>query len=691
MDEQDLPEPERMPTRSSRISWVWLVPLVALAISVMVVAQTYRNQGPVIIVSLPSASGVEAGETPLQFRDVEVGLVEDVTFGTGLQSVEAHIRVDSEIAQYIDTDAQFWLVEPQVTTRGVSGLSTVLSGVYLEGSWDAEIGFPADRFVALENTPLSRPGEVGTRIVLRSRDGGQLAAGAPVLYNGIEVGRLGQAELSEDGTLITMDAFIEAPHDARLTTNTRFWDISGISIDLNTSGLSVNFESLASLVEGGVAFEALVTGGEGIEGGEVFDVYSSRADAQRSVFEAPVDQALELAVILPADNLRLVLGALVRYGGIRVGEVTNIVGYTDPRDPDAGVQALVNFTLSPTRIGLPDVATNENLIEALERRVRNGLRVRVASEGLLGTTLILEVFEDEDHDGRILDTALIELPLVPATAANVTEASADLDAIVSRVAALPIEDLMDAAIDTLDGITALASGEDIRALPANVNELVAEVRAIVAAEEIGQALTDLSSAAEALETLVSGISESEGLSTTLTALENSETIIANVQTFTAGLPGILTSVEDLVGELDASPVTNAAASAERVLQRLETILSAEAAADLPGSLNDSLEELAGLLTELREGGAAESLTSTLASADGAFASLEAAAGQVPTIVTRLNSLVASLQGLAADYDDGSAVYGELRAAINDISQAADAFRSLARAIERNPNSLITGR
>ncbi|MBF9044347.1 MCE family protein [Rhodobacterales bacterium HKCCE4037] len=691
MDERDLPEPEQAEPRRSRVSWVWLVPVVALAISVLVVWQTYSNQGPVIIVSLPSASGVEAGETPLRFRDVEVGLVEDVTFATGLEAVEAHIRLDSEVAQYVDADAQFWLVEPQVTTRGVSGLSTVLSGVYLEGTWDGEIGRPAVRFEALENTPLSRPGEEGTRIVLRSRDGGQLSPGAPVLYNGIEVGRLGEAELSEDGTLITMDAFIEAPHDQRLTTNTRFWDISGISIDLNTSGLSVNFESLASLVEGGVAFEALVTGGESIEPGQAYNVYTSRAEAQRSVFEAPVDQALDLAVILPADDLRLVLGALVRYGGIRVGEVTNIVGYTDPRNPDAGVQALVNFTVSPARIGLRDAETPEALIEALERRVENGLRVRVASEGLLGTTLILEVFEDEDHDDRQLETELVENPLLPAAAADIAQSSTDLDAIVSRVAALPIEDLMASAIDTLDGITALATGEDIRALPGNVNDLVAEIRSVVAAEEIGQALTDLSGAAEALETLVTGISESEGLSTTLTALENSETIISNVQTFTAGLPGVLTSVEELVAELDATPVTAAASSADRVLRRLERILSAEAATDLPDSLNSSLEELAGLLTELREGGAAANLNGTLASADSAFTSLEAAAGQVPAIVERLNSLVASLQGVAADYDDGSAVYGELRAAINDISQAADAFRSLARAIERNPNSLITGR
>lgn len=691
MADSDFPEPQIAEGKKRGVTWVWLMPVLALAISVFVVVQSYRNQGPIIVVTLPSASGVEAGETPLRFRDVEVGLVEELEFSDGFGAVEAHIRLEEEIATFVDADAEFWLVEPSVTARGVSGLSTVLSGVYFEGTWDGEIGEPQDHFAALERTPLSLPGEEGTRIVLRARDGGQLAAGAPVLYNGIEVGRLGEPNLSANGSIVTMDAFIEAPHDARLSTNTRFWDISGISVDLNTSGLSVNFESLASLVEGGVAFQALVTGGEPIDDGYIYDVFAGREDAQRSVFEAPVDQILSLAFLMPTNDLRLALGAVVRYGGIRVGEVSNIIGFTDPDNIEEGVQILVTFSVSPARIGLRDVATSEALMENLARRVLNGLRARVSSEGLLGTTLIVELVEDEDPDGRTLNMDLTDVPVLPALPPDITEASADLDAIVSRVAALPIEDLMASAIDALDGITRLSTGDEINALPANLNALVTEARAVVSAEEIQTTLTDLSEAAAALQTLVTTITDSEGIATTLTALEGSDVIITNLQTFTAGLPGIVASVETLVAQLDAEPVTSAAASADRVLQRLEVILAAEGAENLPTSLDTSLTELTTILTELREGGAAANLNGTLASADSAFAAFEAAAEQVPTIVTRLNSLVASLQGLAGGYNESSAVYRELRAAITDISQTADAFRSLARTIERNPSSLILGR
>lgn len=691
MTDSDLPEPQISKRKGGGFSWVWLMPLLALIISVFVVVRSYQDQGPLIIVTLPSASGIEAGETPLRFRDVEVGVVETLDFSEGFQSVEAHIRVDSDIAPYVDEDAEFWLVEPQVSARGVSGLSTVLSGVYIEGTWDGEISVYRERFDALDRTPLSLPGEQGTRIVLRSRDGGQLSAGAPVLYNGIEVGRLGEPELSENGTIVTMDAFIEAPHDSRLSTNTRFWDISGISVDLNTSGLSVNFESLASLVEGGVAFQALVTGGEPIEPGQLFDVYTSRAAAQRSVFEAPVDRALTLGVLMPAEEVRLVLGALVRYRGIRVGEVTNIIGFTDPRAPQDDVQILVSFTISPARVGLPDVASVDELLTALASRVENGLRVRFASEGLLGTSVILEMFQEEDPGQESLALGVTDVPLMPSSPPNMTEASADLDAIVSRVAELPIEDLMAAAIDALDGIRQLATGDDIRDLPTNLNALISEARAVVTAEDINATLTNLSGAAADLQGLIGRISDSEGLATTLTALEGTDTIVANLQSFTEGLPGITASVELLLAQLDGAPVTDAANSADRVLRRIETLLEADGIEDLPGTLDTSLTELAAILVQLREGGAAENLSSTLASADTAFTALQSAAEQVPTIVTRLNSLVASLLGLAGDYDTDSTIYRELSAAITDISQAADAFRSLARAIERNPDSLIRGR
>ena len=198
----DLPTPELKPAPKSlmeRVSIVWLVPIGALVIALGVAWQNYSDRGPVIRIAFENAAGVQAGQTELRYRDVAVGLVEGVGFGPDLVTVVASVRVESAVAPYIDEEAEFWVVTPQVTTRGISGLSTVLSGVYIEGVWDGEPGGLERTFVGLEAAPLTRPGEPGLTLQLRATSGEGLNDGSPILYRGIEVGRVSNPRLADDG------------------------------------------------------------------------------------------------------------------------------------------------------------------------------------------------------------------------------------------------------------------------------------------------------------------------------------------------------------------------------------------------------------------------------------------------------------------------------------------------------------
>ena len=58
---------------SRRISAVWLVPLLALIIALVVAWRTYADRGPLIEIVFDNAAGIEAGQTTLRFRDVNVG------------------------------------------------------------------------------------------------------------------------------------------------------------------------------------------------------------------------------------------------------------------------------------------------------------------------------------------------------------------------------------------------------------------------------------------------------------------------------------------------------------------------------------------------------------------------------------------------------------------------------------------
>lgn len=149
-------EPETVEAKRgllSRISIVWLIPLLALLISLGAAYRNYADQGVLIEITFEDASGVRADETQLRYRDVVVGLVEEVRFSDGLESVIVAVRVDQEVAQFIDTDAKFWVVRPEVSAQGISGLDTVLSGVYLMGSWDGEVATAVTEFEGLTRAP----------------------------------------------------------------------------------------------------------------------------------------------------------------------------------------------------------------------------------------------------------------------------------------------------------------------------------------------------------------------------------------------------------------------------------------------------------------------------------------------------------------------------------------------------------
>ncbi|MEM7695230.1 MAG: MlaD family protein [Pseudomonadota bacterium] len=581
LSEPDIARPA-LDTGRRRISFVWLMPLLAIGVAGAVVYQTYRDQGPLITITFPTAAGIRADTTELRIRDLKVGLVEEVGFAAGMSAVETKVRVDKGVAQYIDADAEFWLVQPQVSARGVTGIGTLLSGVYIAASWDGISGTPADTFEALATPPLSVADEAGTRITLRTRAGGQLAAGAPVLASGIEVGRIGTPVLSESGSVVTMDAFITAPHDQRLTANTRFWDASGLTVNVGAGGLAVKVDSLAALIEGGVSFGTPVTGGAAIEPGHTFDVFPSEGEARADAFQSGSDPDIALSALLDGDVEGLGLGTLVRFKGVKVGEVDDLAGVAS--DPAVGgpVRLRVDLGVSPERLGLAEGLTGDALEAALEARVAEGLRLRVANEGILGQTVILELAEVTDAAPATLTRDTDGRRLVPTAPTVAADGTASIEGLVTRVSNLPIEALMTAATEALSNVS-------------------------------------------------------------------------------------------------------------RVAGTAEAVLAADGVTRIPATVDGTLAEVRDLVAEIRAGGAVESLNAALQAAEGTLASVEGAVATLPGLVSRLNDAAQNLQAVVDGYSPSSRFYGDLREAIGQVSSTAEAFRSLARTIERNPNSLITGR
>ena len=146
---------------SKHISPIWVVPLIALIIGIWLSYKAVSEQGPVIEITFDNASGITVEKTEIRYKDVKVGKVIGLSLSKDLKTVYVTAEMSKEIKPHLSKNTQFWVVQPRVSLSQISGLSTLLSGVYIAmdpGEKDTYI----KKFTGLEQPPpidSDTPGE----------------------------------------------------------------------------------------------------------------------------------------------------------------------------------------------------------------------------------------------------------------------------------------------------------------------------------------------------------------------------------------------------------------------------------------------------------------------------------------------------------------------------------------------------
>ena len=410
-----------------RTSFVWLIPIIALLIALGVAWKSYDERGPLITIEFENGAGIAKRETEVRYRDVPVGVVEDVKFSDDLSSVVAYVRLEKDVARFVDEDAQFWVVQAKLSARGVSGLDTVLSGVYIEGTWDNEISGARSNFQALKEAPIYRYGEEGLKIFLRTTPEGRLTDNSSISFRGIEVGRVGTARISEQGNFAVAEGIIYHPHSRLISPTTRFWDTSGFTFSVGPGGAEIDFSSFATLVGGGLTFDTFVSGGEQVSDGTVFSVYSDDAAARNSLFADSEVETLEMRVVFDENISGLAVDAPIELSGLRIGKVQSLSGVVE-MDAFGVNRVRLNavVAIQPARLGLPGPVTPEAALEFLSERIGGGLRARLASAGLLVGGLKIELVQVDNLPEYVVETGEGIISIIPTTESLISDASATL-------------------------------------------------------------------------------------------------------------------------------------------------------------------------------------------------------------------------------------------------------------------------
>jgi paraquat-inducible protein B len=443
-------------------SIVWIIPLIAALIGGWLAYKTISEMGTTITITFNEGGGLEAGKTKIKYKSVDVGIVETVEISEDLSQVIVTATMNKETVAHLTLNTQFWVVRPQVGFSGISGLETLVSGAYIDS--DPRPGEPTREFIGLETPPGVTAFEGGSQFQLRAEKLGSSYAGAPVLYRGINVGRILSHELAKDNQSVWFDIFIQAPHHLLVQDTSRFWQRSGIEASVNVDGIDVKMESLVSVIAGGVAFDTpVMAGGTGrpSKSGMVFELFENFS----SIGEAKYVRNIPYLLHFDGSVRGLKVGAPVELKGIKVGSVTDIAVKLDTKTLNFEVPVAIE--IQPDRILTPDDLEALDQINAEDSYSvgrmlveDHGMRAQLQTGSLLTGQLFvdLEFHPDLPREPLLMTGKYPEIPTVPST---LDEFRRTATSVLEELRRLPLDKIAHELLETLKGAKRLTNSPDL--------------------------------------------------------------------------------------------------------------------------------------------------------------------------------------------------------------------------------------
>ena len=445
--------------RSRRVSVIWLIPLVAVAIGVWLAWDTLSKEGPTITVTFDTAEGLQAGQSQLKFKDIVFGTVKSLELSPDHNHVVVSIATTRQAEPLLTDKTVFWVVKPRLFAGAVSGLETLLSGSYVSMLPGATAGKEQLHFTGREDPPILSTHVPGRIFYLKAKRLGSISLGSPIFFRDLSVGEVLGWDIADMADYVTIHAFVRAPYDTYVHDDTRFWNASGLSIKLAGTGIDVQLESLRALILGGIAFDTPPSENHVEQASlenHVFPLFSDRDIAQAASYT----RKIPVISYFPGSVSGLGPGSPVTMHGLVVGHVTDVrLAYDRVKDM---VVAPVRFEVEPERIVGVGVRVFKNSTEAVDALLKKGLRATVQSASLI--TGQQQVALDFLHDAPPVQVTMKDgdfvLPTAPGGGFSGLQASAN--DLLDKVNTIPFDQIGKNLDAILKSVNDLASGPQMQ-------------------------------------------------------------------------------------------------------------------------------------------------------------------------------------------------------------------------------------
>lgn len=246
----ELPEP-----RVKKMRWpfplIWLVPVLAAVGSGYYLYMHKAEHGQHVAVTFSKATDLKVGDTPVVVHGVKVGAITSITLADDQMHAIVNIDLKLGVSRAANRGTKFWIVHPDVAGGSLNGLSTLISGPYIEA-------LPGDGPVSTEFTGLDDAPVVigdGMRLVLTADHLEHLQVNSGVYYRGIQVGAVQDIRLAGDSSHVNATVVLWRRYAALVRSTSKFWSVNGADVKGGLfSGIQFQVNSIRTLIAGGVAF-----------------------------------------------------------------------------------------------------------------------------------------------------------------------------------------------------------------------------------------------------------------------------------------------------------------------------------------------------------------------------------------------------------------------------------------------------
>ena len=252
---------------------------------------------------------------------IKVGLLDEAKAQAAKHEVFMDVLIDNEYKHLIKSNNRFYVTGSASAELTESGLSVtvppakqLLTGsISFVSEGQESIQKEYQLFQSASLAELAQYNQTGSKTLsLFATELPPISKGSPLLYRNLPVGSISDFNLVDGGVVVK--ATIENRYAHLLTTQTVFWNRSGVEIDASLSGISVKAHPLKTLIKGGIAFDSI----PGIENkvDQRWKLYNDQNQARKfgRVIALETDGSQEVTKGMP-----------IKYQGVKVGEVTMVV------------------------------------------------------------------------------------------------------------------------------------------------------------------------------------------------------------------------------------------------------------------------------------------------------------------------------------------------------------------------------